>query len=158
AWCVPMDAFLRMNGCAKRALRKAGVVLVCVLLSSAMWTQIAPTQAPAPQPKPEVPKDTLGRDNPRVAVLGFLTAIRKHNAQVAALYLNTPLRGADAEELARQLGVVLNSRLPARLNEISDQPEGSLPDPLKPDEELVGTIETGQGDLGIRLERVDRGK
>ena len=155
-----MGAFLLVNSSAKRVMPLARVALLCMLLllSLAMWTQVSPLQAPAPEPKPEIPKDTLGRDTPRGAVLGFLAAARKNNAQVAALYLNTPLRGVEAEELARQLAMFLNSRLPARLNEISDKPEGSLPDPLKPDEDLVGTIATGQGDLDIRLERVDRGK
>jgi MscS family membrane protein len=91
-------------------------------------------------------------------VLGFLSAARKGNAQIAALYLNTPLRGPDAEALARQLAVVLDRRLPARLNELSDKPEGSLPDQLSPDEDLVGAISTNNGNLDILVERVDRGK
>jgi MscS family membrane protein len=72
--------------------------------------------------------------------------------------LNTSLRGRDAEVLADQLAVVLNRRLPARLNELSDSPEGSIPDPLKPDEDLVGAIPTANGDLNVMVERVDRGK
>jgi MscS family membrane protein len=72
--------------------------------------------------------------------------------------LNTPRRGADAEALADQLGVVLDRRLPARLNQLSDKPEGSLPDPLRPNEDWIGTISTTKGDLDILLERVDRGK
>jgi MscS family membrane protein len=91
-------------------------------------------------------------------VLGFLAAARKGNAAIAALYLNTPLRGADAEALAHQLAEVLDRRLPARLNQLSDKPDGSLPDPLKPDEDVVGTIPTANGDLDILVERVDRGK
>lgn len=106
----------------------------------------------------ETPQDTLGRTTPRGAVLGFLSAIKKGNAEVAALYLNTPLRGADAALLARQLGTVLDRRLPARLNQISDKPEGSVPDPLRPEEDLVGTIDTSRGELDIKVERVDRGK
>jgi MscS family membrane protein len=91
-------------------------------------------------------------------VLGFLGAIKKNNAEVAALYLNTSLRGPDAALLASHLGTVLNRRLPARLNLISDKPEGSIPDPLRPDQDLVGTIETADGELSILVERVDRGK
>jgi MscS family membrane protein len=53
---------------------------------------------------------------------------------------------------------VLDRRLPARLNQISDKPEGSVPDPLRPDEDLVGTINTAHGELNIMVERVDRGK
>jgi hypothetical protein len=60
--------------------------------------------------------------------------------------------------LARQLAIVLDRRLPARLNSLSDKPEGSIPDPLKPDEDLVGTISTAKGDVDILVERVDRGR
>jgi MscS family membrane protein len=100
----------------------------------------------------------LGRTSPRGAVLGFLSAARKGNTEIAVLYLNTPLRGEPAQDLARQLAVVLDRRLPARLNQLSDSPDGSLPDPLRPDEDIVGTITTKKGDLDITLERVDRGK
>jgi MscS family membrane protein len=91
-------------------------------------------------------------------VLGLLGAARKGNLELAALYLNTPLRGADAADLASQLAFVIDRRLPARLDQISDRPEGSLPDPLKPDEDSIGEIETAKGDLDILVERVDRGK
>jgi len=91
-------------------------------------------------------------------VLGLLSAARKGNTGLAALYLDTSLRGADAEALASQLAAVINHRLPPRLNEISDEPEGSQRDPLKPDEDLVGVIQTANSDLDILVERVDRGK
>ena len=106
----------------------------------------------------ETPKDTLGRDTPRGAVLGFLAAARRGNSQVAALYLQTPLRGASSETLAEELAAVLDRRLPARLTQLSDKPEGSLSDPLLPNQDLVGTIETDGGNLDIVVERVDRGK
>ncbi len=131
-------------------------VWLLLMLSSAAWTQVAVPTLTAPEAKPEAPKDSLGRNTPRGAVLGFLNAAQKGNTSTAAMYLNTPM-SPDAEELARQLAVVLNLRLPARLNELSDKPEGSLPDPLRPDEDLVGTITTAKGPLNIQLERVDRG-
>ena len=143
--------------------------LICVLLlsSGTTWSQSAsPKKAPTTNPlsaaptvaQPESPKDVLGRETPRGAVMGFLNAARKGNGEVAALYLNTPLRGEDAQVLWRQLAAVLNQRLPARINLISDKPEGSIPDPLKPDQDIVGTIETADGELDIVVERVDRGK
>jgi len=143
--------------------------LICVLLlsSGTTWSQSAsPKKAPTTNPlsaaptvaQPEPPKDVLGRETPRGAVMGFLNAARKGNGEVAALYLNTPLRGEDAQVLWRQLAAVLNQRLPARINLISDKPEGSIPDPLKPDQDIVGTIETADGELDIVVERVDRGK
>jgi MscS family membrane protein len=147
----------RPENCVKSRARFAIVTLIALLCPFA-WAQIAPPKAATAEVKPEPPADTLGRTSPRGAVLGFLAAARKGNAEIAALYLNTPLRGAEAGALAHQLAVVLDRRLPARLNQLSDEPEGSLPDPLKPDEDLVGTISTANGDLDIVVERVDRGK
>jgi MscS family membrane protein len=131
------------------------------VISPAAWPQITPPDkpaAPAADVPPEIPRDKLGRNTPRGAVLGFLSTVRKGNVETAVLYLNTPLHGAEAERLARQLATVLDRRLPARLNELSDEPDGSVPDPLRPDEDLVGTITTANGDLDIKLERIDRGK
>ncbi len=139
---------------------RVALVATMLLLSSAVWPQTTATKpettdaAAAPGP----PKDVLGRTTPRGAVLRFLRAVHEGNLEIAALYLNTPLRGPDAQILAQQLATVLDRRLPPRLNELSDNPEGSLPDPLKPDEDLVGTISTSKGDLDILLDRVDRGK
>ncbi len=59
-------------------------------------------------------------------VSGFLTAVGSGDEETATGYLNTRLRGKEAVTLARQLFVVLNDRLPARFNAISDKPEGSL--------------------------------
>jgi MscS family membrane protein len=132
------------------------LVLTIWSCAFALTKESAPSPPPA-ETQPEIPKDTLGRATPRGAVLGFLNAARKGNGEIAALYLDTPLRGANAEALAVQLAAVLNRRLPARLNELSDKPEGSLPDPLKPDEDIVGTIDTANGPLDIMVERVDRG-
>jgi len=138
--------------------RKATTLVLFSLLCGVVWSQTLGSKPAPTATAPETPKDTLGRDNPRGTVVGFLTAIKKSNAEVAALYLNTPLRGADAAVLARQLAEVLDRRLPARLNQVSDDPEGSIPDPLKPDQDLVGTITTANGELNVTLERVDRGK
>jgi MscS family membrane protein len=90
--------------------------------------------------------------------LGFVSAARKPDYEVAAQYMNTRTRGKDAEFLAHQLFVVLDRRLPARLYELSDLPEGSHSNPLKPDQELAGTISSVNGDVDIVVERVDRGK
>jgi MscS family membrane protein len=143
-----------MNRRVNRRTRTWWVVAICICCVSAAAAQVLPT---ATESKPEVPKDSLGRDTPRGTVLGFLAAARKGTSGVA-LYLDTPLRGPDADELARQLAVVLDARLPARLNQLSDKPEGSIPDPLKPDEDVVGTISTAKGELEVLVERVDRGK
>ena len=136
----------------------AGVLFLGVLLCLPAWSQL-PSRAPAPAAaQPEVPQDSLGRTTPRGTVLGFLSATRKGDSELAAQYLNTRLRGKSATDLAHQLFVVLDNRLPARLNQLSDKPEGALADPLKPDQELVGTISSDNGNVDIIVERVDRGK
>ena len=114
--------------------------------------------APLTASQPEVPKDALGRTTPRGTVLGFVSAARKGDNELAADYLNTRLRGEAATDLARQLFVVLDRCLPARLNELSDKPEGSVSDRLKPDQERAGTVSSDNGNVDIILERVDRGK
>jgi MscS family membrane protein len=137
---------------------RVAVLPLLLLFCQPVWSQAAPTKSTTSETQPEPPTDTLGRGTPRGAVLGLLSAARKGNTEIAALYLNTPLRGADAAALASQLAAVIDRRLPARLNEISDSPEGSRREPLKPDEDLVGVIQTANGNLDILVERVDRGK
>src|SRR3954452_9624337 len=109
------------KNCAARTTLIALIVLLCSL----DWSQAIPPKSATPaEMKPEVTADALGRNSPRGAVLGFLAAARKCNP-IAALYLDSRLRGEDAEALAHQLSTVLDRRLPARLNQLSDKPEGS---------------------------------
>jgi MscS family membrane protein len=146
-----------------RVLSPWGRALCCFLLtvgflfcSSALAQQNASAVPSVPQP--EVPKDPLGRTTPRGTVFGFLNAERKDNDELAAQYLNTSLRGKPASNLAHQLFVVLDRRLPAKLDELSDKPEGSLTDPLQPNVDRVGSIASSNGNVDILLERVDLGK
>src|SRR3954451_14212398 len=97
---------------------------VCVMLGALVSgpfvrAQVAP--AAAPPASAANPKDALGRDTPRGTVLGFMNAARQGSDTAAPLYLNTNLRDKAAVKLAHQLFVVLDSRLPARLNELSDR-------------------------------------
>lgn len=122
------------------------------------WAQLGiPSASPASVPS-EVPQDVLGRGTPRGTVLGFLSAARKGENETAAQYLNTRLHGKAAATLAHQLFVVLDRRLPARLNQLSDRPAGSMVYPAQPNLDLVGTINSASGDVNILVERLDRGK
>ena len=120
------------------------------------WAQGGNAPAASAQAEPE--KDPLGRDTPRGTVLGFMRAAGEGKSEVAQLYLNTGLSGRAAADLAQQLYVVLNSRLPVRVNVLSERPEGSLVNPLKPDQDIVGAINTSGGPLELVLERVDAGR
>ena len=155
---------MRCGGCLmpgalkRRRIQGTSIgVFVAVLLSAATVLAQPGTRASTPASTAEPEKDPLGRDTPRGTVLGFIAAARKEPIDVAVQYLNTRLRDTAANDLAHQLFVVLDSRLPARLNELSDRPEGSRPNPLKPDQDIVGTITTGSGPIEILVERVSRG-
>ncbi len=138
----------------------AAAWLLCLLLlggAEAFPQSASPGAKPAGAPaQPEAPVDALGRNTPLGTVQGFLTAARKRDDQIAASYLNTTLRGEDAAALARRLFVVLNRRMPARINQISNSPEGSTSDSLPLNQELVGTIATRDGKVDVILERVER--
>jgi MscS family membrane protein len=141
-----------------RRYRSAVLLGLAIVLFSAVKAQTVTPLPVTPTAQAETPEDTLGRTTPRGAVLGFLAAAGKRDDETAAKYLNTTLRGQPAAELAQRLSVVLNQRLSAKLNQLSNRPEGSLADPLHPNIELVGTISSAEGDIEILLERVDRGK
>ena len=140
----------------KKSRRLFPVVLLAAFLTApVIQAQTAPS-APATAAPAEAPRDALGRDNPRGTVLGFIAAARKGDEAITPQYLDTNLSGQDAVDLARMLYVVLDSRLPTRLNALSDRPEGALANPLKPDQDVVGTISTAFGPLDIVVERVTR--
>jgi MscS family membrane protein len=138
------------------------VVGACVFalgLPAIAQAQKLPAQASPPQPAvAEQPADPLGRSTPRGTVLGFLNAARRGEDELARQYLNTRLSDSAAETLAHQLFVVLDARLPARLTQVSDAPEGSRSNPLSPDREIVGTIADGSSQVEIVVERVGRAK
>ncbi len=132
-----------------RRIRLLAGMVVCVSLA---FGQVA---APPPQAPPS---DPLGRDTPRGAVLGFLKAARKGDFETARRYLNAPLGGTGQDELARKLSVVLDRRLPPRLNQLSPLPEGSHYFPAEPDTDLVGTVQGPDGEVDIVLQRIKLGE
>ncbi len=136
----------------------ACVLAAWLTLSSGAIAQALPSlsQAPAPAPAP-APVDALGRSTPRGTVRGFLAAAGRNDHAVARQYLNTTLAESDGERLARELFAVLDARLPPRLAQVSDAPEGSRANPLAPDEEQIGTITGPFGEVPVKVQRVDHG-
>lgn len=152
-----------MKPTSSKRLLSIWVSIVLGLVTSgclqAMWGQLvkSPSKSePPPSQVVEAPQDPLGRTTPRGTALGFLTAGYSHNYETAAQYLNTRLRGKEAASLAEQLFFVLDRRLPAKLNNVSNEPQGSLLDPLDSRRELIGTVASANGRVDIYLERVDR--
>lgn len=149
------------GGCGRIAHLAVGILLLLgVTAGPGLRAQAAtPPAAPAAAAAPAEPlTDSLGRNTPRGTVLGFLIAARTGQNDIAVQYLNTRLRGDAAIGLARQLFTVLDRRLPPRLTQLSDRPEGSAADPLRTNQDKVGEIETDSGTLNIYVERVNRGK
>jgi len=143
---------------SRRGLR---VKLACVMLGALLqgatgWAQAGASPPATPPPQAAPAKDALGRDTPRGTVLGFMNAARAGRDEVAPQYLNTSLRDRAAADLAHKLFEVLDTRLSPRLNDLSDRPEGSLPNPLKPNQDIVGTLTTADGPMDLVLERVNR--
>lgn len=138
-----------------RALVRAGSLGLIALCCVGALCQTTAPRATAAASSPAAPlKDPLGRTTPRGTVLGFLIAARKGDSQVAAQYLNTRASTRATAALADQLFVVLDRRLPARLNELGDVPEGPPTDPLNPNQYFVGTIRGTN--FGIFLERIEK--
>jgi MscS family membrane protein len=140
----------RRNGSAGTL---AAVLLLVALADGRVLAQPAVRDQAPPTTASELPKDSLGRDTPRGAVLGFMRAGRDGQIDAAAFYLDSTAKVSDRAELARKLYVVLDRRLPARLTDISDRPEGARANPLKPDQDVVGSITTSNGVLEIIVER-----
>ncbi len=100
--------------------------------------------------------DPLGRDNPHGAVLGFLRSAQAGDLVVASQYLDTDVKGAEGQDLARKLKAVLDHDLITNLDAISANPEGSLTDNLPPDQESIGTITSDHQKIPVLLHRVSR--
>ena len=139
--------------CASRWAAVSVLMLASLLGHADAQAQTPATAAPE-KPPAQASRDPLGRDTPRGTVLGFLSAARRGETEIARQYFNSGGTGADSSELTNQLFLVLDTRLPARVSQISDAPEGSRANPLRPDQEIVGAIRSGRRDVEILLERV----
>jgi len=119
-------------------------------------------QSPAPaQPPPQTqdaPQDPLGRTTPRGAVLGFIRAAQAGDHARAAEYLDARHAPSQAQQLARQLKVILDRSLAGNLGFLSTRPEGELEDSTNPNRDLVGVVSSGGKKLEIHLDRVQRDK
>jgi MscS family membrane protein len=87
--------------------------------------------------------------------LGFLSAAYSQKYDIAAEYLDTHANERDSATLAKQLFFVLDRKLPAKLNNVSNDPLGTLSDPVDSKRELIGSVVTEDGSLDIFLQRVD---
>lgn len=108
-----------------------------------------------------VPKDDFERGQPRSAIGGYLRALRSGDLTLATNYLDyrnlsDKTLSVGKEELARQLGVVLNRTLWVDLNSISSRKEGRKNDNLPSYRELVGQVDYQGNNIDVLLQRVPR--
>jgi MscS family membrane protein len=105
--------------------------------------------------------DSLGRDNPRGTVMGFLRATQDENYSVAAQYFQPPpghhrVNPVEEQDLAAQLLAVINQKiLASSLDSLSRDPQGKLDDGLPGNQELLTGVHESAGTFAIQLLRLD---
>jgi MscS family membrane protein len=135
--------------------------LLAVLATAASSQGLLPqrpaaTSAP-PAASSSVAADPYGRQTPAGAVMGFLSAGSRGDWSRASKYLDTKLVESQAEELARELKVLLDRGLTVDLDRLSRKPEGEQDERIAKDHELVGSVDTQAGKLDVLLVRVHYG-
>lgn len=121
---------------ALAALPAAAQVIPPVAEESKAADTAAPGTAPSPTPTPAA--DPYGRDTPRNAVSGLLSALAERDYALAGHYFDARSNG---ERLAREMQTVLDAGgrlLP--FGALSNDAAGVLDDGLKPGEESVGDL------------------
>jgi MscS family membrane protein len=114
----------------------------------------APGAGPAAAPA-SARADAYGRQTPAGTVMGFLSAATGGDWARTVKYLDTSVSEPNAEQLARELKVLLDRGLTADLlSLVSRTPEGERGERVGKDHELVGSIDTQTGKLDILLVRV----
>jgi len=108
-----------------------------------------------PKAKPAAPRDPLGRETPRGAVIGFLKyALRKDYETVARYLQQPPGQHINLSQLPREMDV-LRARVRTNVGLLSDDPNGTVEAGLPPDEERAGIFQVGGKNTDIILVRVD---
>jgi MscS family membrane protein len=121
---------------------------------------LVPPAQPSPPPV-KGPEDSLGRGTPRGATRGFLEAARTGDYAKAAEFLDlrriaTSRRGEDGPELAKELKAVLDRTLWVDLDDLSEDPEGNTEDGLPSRTDRLGSLDTHDGVVDVKLARVQR--
>jgi MscS family membrane protein len=151
-----------VHHCLGAAARIAAIVLWLAATTAAAQEAAAPVSAEPPAERPAGPADEFERGTPRSSVHHYLVACREGDFERAANHLQLgsvpkEQRAAKGPELARRLKAVLDRELWVETERLSDAPEGYLDDGLPPDQDFVGSIQSGEGRVDILVDRVPRG-
>jgi len=134
------------------------VVLVLLVLgrqsaSQALNPASKPTAPTNTAPTPIV--DPLGRGTPRGTVTAFIRAAHRGDFVSSARYMQlSPKHRPHVEVLAQDLKELLDRYFSEPITTISDSPSGNLDDGLPLDQEHVGPLTMGDGNVYILLVRV----
>src|SRR5581483_2068843 len=110
-----------------------------LLLSSLVILNAHAASNPAPA------ADSLGRDNPRSSVIGFLHACQRQDYNDASQYLDLrnlsdKARQDKGPEIARKLEAALNSSPQFNALKLTQDPDGSSDSTAQPPRETVTTL------------------
>ena len=146
-----------------RAVRAVVAALVVLLagappvVGQSLLSQAAPKGAAPAAAAPAPPPDALGRQTPSGTVMGFLAAAAKSDWPRAAKYLDTKLPQDRAEELARQLKVLLDRGLEHRPGPAEPLAGGGAGRTARQGPRTGRHDRTKSGKLDVLLARVQRG-
>lgn len=104
------------------------------------------------------PADSMGRDTPRGAVMGFLRSAELGDWTRATRYLDVSglpagEKGVSDGGLAQELSVVLERSAAVDIDALSDEPEGAAEEGLPPDKEQIATVSLRGHAVDLRLIR-----
>src|ERR1700758_1373620 len=142
-------------------MKKAPLLL---LLFVSAWSGLAAQSVTgllgtSPKKASSTSADTLGRDTPSGAVLGFLQTAQQGNYQAAADYLQMSAghRQSQGADVASKLKYLMDHAFSGSLRRISASPEGN-PDDGGPDQQTIGVFsannEGADSDVPVVLVRV----
>ena len=132
------------------------VALAVGLSWSALRAQSLSNVLKSSSPAPETTTaDSLGRDTPSGAVLGFLQAAQAGNYKVAADYLqmSAARRESQGAAVATKLKVLMDRAFAGSLRRLSTRPEGNPENGIN-DQQTIGTFSSGDLDVPAVLVRV----
>lgn len=138
--------------------------LIALSPSALAANPVAAASGPAEEAAAPAPvQDSLGRSTPRGAFEGYIKAVSREDYQRAAQFLDlVPLpfdKRSNGEQVARILQQALdqNSTLPPVVM-LSNDPAGQSDDGLPPEAEKIGTLEIGDSQVPLLLERLESGE
>ncbi len=146
----------------QRLTNLAGVLaLLCMPLCFGTCAPASSTTGAAATTEAAPPKlqDPFNRDSPQSSVLAFLEACHARNYVRACRYLDlrklpTGERLKDGQQLARQLGDILDHDAQFDVGSLSREPAGDLDDGLAPNRETIDSFQVNSHTLPLQMERV----